>query len=120
MAAVQETIEQVKEIDVDQYKYGFETEIESVKAPKGLDEDDRPLHLGQEGRAGVDARTGGSRPSQRWQAMTEPTWAKVHYPKIDFQDLYYYSAPKIDGRPEEPRRGRSGAAARPTTSSASR
>jgi Fe-S cluster assembly protein SufB len=38
MPAVQETIERVKRIDVDQYKYGFETKIESVKAPKGLDE----------------------------------------------------------------------------------
>ena len=39
MAAVQETIEQVRKIDVDQYKYGFETKIETVKAPKGLNED---------------------------------------------------------------------------------
>ena len=39
MPAVQETIEQVKKIDVDQYKYGFETQIETVKAPKGLNED---------------------------------------------------------------------------------
>ena len=38
MAAVKETIDQVRQIDVDQYKYGFETKIESVKAPKGLDE----------------------------------------------------------------------------------
>jgi len=37
MPAVQQTIEQVKRIDVDQYKYGFETKIESVKAPRGLD-----------------------------------------------------------------------------------
>ncbi|MDR3469999.1 MAG: Fe-S cluster assembly protein SufB, partial [Xanthobacteraceae bacterium] len=39
MAAVQETIEQVRQIDVDQYRYGFETAIESEKAPKGLSED---------------------------------------------------------------------------------
>jgi len=39
MPAVQETIDQVKEIDVDQYKYGFTTDIETVKAPKGLSED---------------------------------------------------------------------------------
>ena len=39
MAAVQETIEHVKKIDVEQYKYGFETKIETVKAPKGLNED---------------------------------------------------------------------------------
>ena len=39
MPAVQETIEQVRRIDVDQYKYGFVTDIESDKAPKGLTED---------------------------------------------------------------------------------
>src|SRR5439155_6630729 len=31
---------------------------------------------------------------KRWLTMREPTWARVHYPKIDYQDLYYYSAPK--------------------------
>jgi Fe-S cluster assembly protein SufB len=49
MPAVQQTIDQVRRIDVDQYKYGFETTIESVKAPKGLDEEHRALHLAQEG-----------------------------------------------------------------------
>ena len=39
MAAVQQTIDRVREIDVDKYKYGFETDIESVRAPKGLNED---------------------------------------------------------------------------------
>ena len=39
MAAVQQTIDQVRQIDVDQYKYGFTTDIESVLAPKGLSED---------------------------------------------------------------------------------
>ena len=37
---------------------------------------------------------------RRWKTMTEPTWAKVHYPKIDFQDLYYYSAPKSTEGPK--------------------
>ncbi len=50
-----ETIEQVKKIDVDQYKYGFETASRAIKAPKGLDGGHRALHLGQEGRAGLDA-----------------------------------------------------------------
>ena len=93
MPAVQETIEQVKQIDVDQYKYGFTTEIETVKAPKGLSEDivkfisdkkEEPAWM-LEWR--LDAY-------QRWLAMKEPNWAKVNYPKIDFQDLYYYAAPK--------------------------
>jgi Fe-S cluster assembly protein SufB len=46
----------------------------------------------------------------RWLKMDEPTWAKVSYPKIDFNDIYYYAAPKGPDRPEEPRRGRSGTA----------
>ena len=93
MPAVQETIEQVKEIDVDKYKYGFETEIETVKAPKGLNEDIVRFISERKGEPDwmlewrLDA-------FERWQTMKEPTWAKVSYPKIDFQDLYYYAAPK--------------------------
>jgi Fe-S cluster assembly protein SufB len=99
MAAVQETIDRVKKIDVDQYKYGFETLIESIKAPKGLDETtvryisakkDEPEWM-------LNWRL---EAFQRWKAMTEPTWAKVHYPKIDFQDLYYYAAPKSTEGPK--------------------
>ncbi len=98
MAAVKETIDQVRQIDVDQYKYGFETKIESVKAPKGLDESTVRYISAQKNEPEwmlqwrLDA-------FQRWKAMTEPTWAKVHYPKIDFQDQYYYSAPKSTSAP---------------------
>ena len=110
MPAVQETIDQVKRIDVDQYKYGFETDIESVKAPKGLDESTVAFISDKKGEPAwmLEWRLEAFR---RWKTMTEPTWAKVHYPKIDFQDLYYYSAPEIDRRPQEPRRRRSRAAA---------
>jgi len=93
MPAVQQTIEQVKRIDVDQYKYGFETKIESVKAPRGLDE--RTVHFISEKKGEpawmLEWRLEAFR---RWKTMTEPAWANVHYPKIDFQNLYYYSAPK--------------------------
>ncbi len=98
MPAVKETIERVKTIDVDKYKYGFETKIESVKAPKGLDESTVRYISAQKGEPEwllnwrLDA-------FQRWKAMTEPTWANVHYPKIDFQDQYYYSAPKSTSGP---------------------
>ena len=93
MAAVQETIDQVKKIDVDQYKYGFETKIESIKAPKGLDETTVRYISAKKGEPEwlLNWRL---EAFQRWKAMTEPTWARGHYPKIDFQDLYYYSAPK--------------------------
>ncbi len=99
MPAVQDTVERVKEIDVDQYKYGFVTDIESITAPKGLNEDivrfisakkDEPEWL-------LDWRLEAFR---RWLTMQEPEWANVHYPKIDFQDLYYYSAPKSTEGPK--------------------
>ena len=93
MAAVKETIDQVKTIDVDLYKYGFETDIESVKAPKGLDES-TVRYISARKNEPEWMLTWRLEAFQRWKAMTEPTWAKVHYPKIDFQDLYYYSAPK--------------------------
>ena len=99
MPAVEETVVRVREIDVDQYKYGFFTDIESVKAPKGLNEDivrfisakkDEPEWL-------LEWRLEAFR---RWLTMTEPTWSSVKYPKIDFQDLYYYSAPKSTEGPK--------------------
>src|SRR6476646_7451733 len=93
MPAVQETVEQVRRIDVDQYKYGFVTDIESEKAPKGLSEDTVRF---------ISAKK--SEPEwmlawrleayRRWLTMREPTWARVDYPKIDYQNAYYYSAPK--------------------------
>jgi Fe-S cluster assembly protein SufB len=99
MPAVQETVDRVKLIDVDQYKYGFETKIESEKAPKGLSEDtvrfisakkDEPAWM-------LEWRLDAYR---RWLTMREPTWARVDYPKIDYQDLYYYSAPKAFKAPK--------------------
>ena len=93
MAAVQETVDKVKSVDVDAYKYGFVTDIESDMAPKGLNEDivrfisakkDEPEWMTQ---WRLDAY-------KRWLTMQEPVWARVNYPKIDFQDLYYYAAPK--------------------------
>jgi Fe-S cluster assembly protein SufB len=99
MPAVQETVARVREIDVDKYKYGFTTEIDSIRAPKGLSEDvvrfisakkKEPAWL-------LDWRLEAYR---RWLTMQEPTWANVHYPKIDFQELYYYSAPKSTEGPK--------------------
>jgi Fe-S cluster assembly protein SufB len=99
MPALQETIDQVKRIDVDQYKYGFETDIESVKAPKGLDESTVAFISKKKSEPGwmLEWRLEAFR---RWKTMTEPTWANVHYPKIDFQNLYYYSAPKSTEGPK--------------------
>ncbi|EYS91959.1 FeS assembly protein SufB [Bartonella bacilliformis str. Heidi Mejia] len=93
MPAVQETIRQVREIDVDQYKYGFETNIEMDKAPKGLNEDIIRF---------ISAKKGEPewmlmwrlQALHRWSTMEEPNWARIQYPKINFQDLCYYAAPK--------------------------
>jgi Fe-S cluster assembly protein SufB len=93
MPAVQETVEQVRRIDVDQYKYGFVTDIESEKAPKGLSEDTVRFISAKKNEPEwmlawrLEAY-------KRWLTMREPTWARVDYPKIDYQNAYYYSAPK--------------------------
>ncbi|MAU21536.1 MAG: Fe-S cluster assembly protein SufB [Martelella sp.] len=93
MVAVKETVDQVAEIDVDQYKYGFETMIEVDKAPKGLSEDIIRFisHKKNEPDWMLEWRLEAYR---RWLTMEEPSWARVNYPKIDFNDIYYYAAPK--------------------------
>src|SRR6202795_1087087 len=92
MAAVQETVEKVRLIDVDQYKYGFETLIESDKAPKGLSEDTVRFISNKKNEPAwmLEWRLDAYR---RWLTMREPDWARVEYPRIDYQDAYYYSAP---------------------------
>ena len=67
--------------------------IESEKAPKGLSEDTVRFISAKKNEPEwmLEWRLEAYR---RWLTMTEPTWARVDYPKIDYQDLYYYSAPK--------------------------
>jgi len=93
MPAVQETVERVRLIDVDQYKYGFETLIESEKAPKGLSEDTVRFISAKKNEPAwlLEWRLGAYR---HWLTMREPRWARVDYPAIDYQDIYYYAAPK--------------------------
>src|ERR1700738_1463390 len=93
MAAVQETVDRVRRIAVDQYRYGFETIIESDRAPKGLSEDTVRFISAKKNEPAwmLEWRLEAYR---RWLTMKEPDWARVHYPKIDYQALYYYSAPK--------------------------
>jgi Fe-S cluster assembly protein SufB len=93
MPAVQETVERVRLIDVDQYKYGFETLIESEKAPKGLSEDTVRFISAKKNEPAwlLEWRLGAYR---HWLTMREPRWARVDYPPIDYQDIYYYAAPK--------------------------
>jgi len=93
MPAVQETVDHVRRIDVDQYKYGFVTDIESEKAPKGLSEDTIRFISAKKNEPEwmLNWRLNAYR---RWLTMREPTWARVSYRKIDYQDIYYYAAPK--------------------------
>ncbi|MBI3700624.1 MAG: Fe-S cluster assembly protein SufB [Afipia sp.] len=93
MPAVQETVDRVRQIDVDQYRYGFETIIETDKAPKGLSEE-TVRFISQKKNEPAWMLEWRLEAYRRWLTMEEPTWARVHYPKIDYQDLYYYAAPK--------------------------
>src|SRR5262245_21552346 len=99
MPAVQETVARVREIDVDKYKYGFTTDIETVTAPKGLSED-VVRFISAKKKEPAWLREWRREAYRRWLGMTEPVWANVKYPKIDFQDLYYYSAPKSTEGPK--------------------
>ena len=98
MAATQETIAAVEEA-TGQYKYGFVTDIEVEKAPKGLNEDiirfisakkDEPEWL-------LEWRL---KAYQKWLTMDSPDWAKLNIPEIDYQDIYYYAAPKTAEGPK--------------------
>ena len=98
MVVTAETVAQVEEATGREYKYGFVTDIEMETAPKGLNEDivafisakkEEPEWL-------LEWRLKAYR---QWLKMVEPDWAKVGYPAIDYQDLYYYAAPKVKDRP---------------------
>ena len=119
MPAVQETIDQVRQIDVDQYKYGFETLIEMDKAPKGLNEDIIRFISAkkEEPEWMLEWRLEAYR---RWLTMEEPSWARVEYPKIDFNDLYYYASPRRTRPGRRPSTRSIRSCWRPTRSSAFR
>ena len=77
----------------EKYKYGFVTDIEMERAPKGLSEDTVRYISAKKGEPEwmLEWRLAAFR---RWLSMTEPKWARVHYPAIDYQNSYYYAAPK--------------------------
>ena len=92
MSAALETVETVSRATAD-YKYGFYTDIESEFAPKGLDESIVRFISAKKGEPDwmLEWRL---RAYRHWRTMEEPRWAFVKYPAIDFQDAYYYAAPK--------------------------
>jgi Fe-S cluster assembly protein SufB len=95
-ATQQNTLEQNKtlqEITSKEYKYGFVTDVEQEKAPKGLNEDIIRLISAKKNEPEwlLEWRLKAYR---HWLTMTEPHWANVNYPPIDYQAIYYYAAPK--------------------------
>ncbi|VAW06759.1 Iron-sulfur cluster assembly protein SufB [hydrothermal vent metagenome] len=92
MVATKEAQQTVEDVTGD-YKYGFVTDIETEKAPKGLNEDVIRFISAKKKEPSwlLDWRLAAYR---KWLTMEEPTWAMVDYPEIDFQDIYYYAAPK--------------------------
>ncbi|SIT11762.1 Fe-S cluster assembly protein SufB [Paracoccus saliphilus] len=86
-----ETVETVQ--NMGSYKHGWNTEIEMEYAPKGLSEDIVRLisKKNEEPEWMTEWRLEAYR---RWLTMKEPGWAMLHYPKIDYQDQYYYARPK--------------------------
>ena len=93
MSYTAETAEQVSSIAGDKYKYGFVTDVETEMAPMGLNEDIIRFISAKKNEPDwmLQWRL---RAYERWLGMEEPSWAKVEYPEIDFQDAYYYAAPK--------------------------
>src|SRR5579883_600830 len=87
-------ITNVEELTLQEYKYGFVTDIETETVPRGLSEDivRRISAIKREPEFMLEWRL---RAYRQWLKMTEPTWANVHYPKIDYQDIIYYAAPKL-------------------------
>ncbi|HEX5317956.1 MAG TPA: Fe-S cluster assembly protein SufB, partial [Stellaceae bacterium] len=99
MTASTETLQTVRALSQEGYKYGFITDIEAETAPPGLNEDtvrfisakkDEPEWLLEWRLAAFRA----------WRDLTEPNWAKLQVAPIDYQAATYYSAPKQNSGPK--------------------
>ena len=92
MAATEETLETLEQTQ-GKYKYGFETDIDMVYAPKGLTEETVRYISAQKNEPQwlLEWRLKAFR---IWQQMPEPKWAKLKFPEFDYQNAYYYAAPK--------------------------
>lgn len=83
----------IEDATTGEYKYGWSSDIESELAPKGLTEDTVRLISSKKNEPEwlLEWRL---KAFELWKTLDEPDWAKVNYPKIDFQDIIYYAAPK--------------------------
>jgi Fe-S cluster assembly protein SufB len=90
---------QIQELTNQEYKYGFVTDIESDTVPPGLDENIIRLISDKKNEPAfmLEWRLKAFR---HWQTMVEPTWANIHHPPIPYQDIRYYSAPKMRSKPK--------------------
>jgi len=93
MNKIKQTKKQLSDISNSEYKYGFKTDIDEFRLPNGLNENiiksiskikDEPKWL-------LDFRL---KAYSKWKKMKEPNWQNLNYPKIDFNDICYYSSPK--------------------------
>ena len=93
MAATEQTIKQVNKLGNSDYKYGFSTEVEEIKPPKGLNEEIVKFISAQKNEPQwmLDWRL---KAFKVFNKIPKPDWAKLDIPNIDFQDYYYYSSPK--------------------------
>ena len=91
MAAVQKTIDAVAALE--KYEHGFTSDIDTEYAPRGLNADIVRFISEKKGEPEwmLEWRLAAY---ERWLAMEEPTWAAVRYEPVDYQDLFYYAAPK--------------------------
>ena len=97
MAAVKQTVDQVAELE--RYQHGFVTQIEQEMAPKGLSEATVRYISAQKNEPEWMLKWR-LEAFERWLALEEPDWARVSFPKIDYQDAYYYAAPKRKDGPK--------------------
>ncbi len=99
MPAIAETLNTVQSVADSGYKWGFETDIEMDFAPKGLNTDIVRLISERKGEPAwlLEWRL---RAYAAWLEMEEPVWALLNFPKIDYQDSYYYAAPKKKAGPQ--------------------
>ena len=93
MAATEQTIKQVNKLGNSDYKYGFSTDVEEIKPPKGLNEEIVKFISAQKNEPQwmLDWRL---KAFKVFNKIPKPDWAKLDIPNIDFQDYYYYSSPK--------------------------
>ncbi len=91
-----------QELADQKYKYGFVTDVESETAPKGLSESIVRFISAKKGEP-VWLLEWRLKAFRQWQEMKEPDWANVVHPPINYQDAYYYSAPKQKKKTHQPR-----------------